>query len=342
MGGAVAVGWVVPTPAGTFRAGWRDPSGKERSKTFKTKKAAKTHLADVEAAMARGAYVDDRAGKVRFVAYAASWFEGRNDELATRARDASVMRNHVVPQWESWQLAKIGHTDVQAWVTGLSRKLSPASVAECHRLFKAIMTAAVRDRVIMYNPAEGVKVPRRRKTGVEDRVISRADLVDRLLPVVPDRYRALVALAAGSGLRWGECNGLGWPVVDLDAAVVRVGRVAVEVSGRISYKPYPKSQAGRRSVPLPPFAVEALRWHRERYAVGREGVLFTSKTGEPLRRGTFRAKVWRPSLVRAGLLGGLVQVADDCWRAEWTDATGAALSKEFRAKGEAVAHVARW
>ncbi|WP_285784754.1 hypothetical protein [Microbispora sp. NBRC 16548] len=36
-------------------------------------------------------------------------------------------------------------------------------------------------------------------------------------PRVPGRYRALVGLAAGTGLRWGGCVGLRWDAVDLDA-----------------------------------------------------------------------------------------------------------------------------
>ena len=32
----------------------------------------------------------------------------------------------------------------------------------------------------------------------------------RLLPAVPHEHRALVGLAAGTGLRWGECVGLAW------------------------------------------------------------------------------------------------------------------------------------
>lgn len=72
-------------------------------------------------------------------------------------------------------------------------------------------------------------------------------MVDRLVPAVPDRYRALVALAGGTGPRWGECVGLRWDALDLDAGTVAVLRVAVEVAGTVTIKPYPKSQAGRRA-----------------------------------------------------------------------------------------------
>lgn len=68
---------------------------------------------------------------------------------------------------------------------------------------------------------------------------------------MPERYRALVALAAGTGLRWGECVGLRWDLVDLAAGVVRVVRVAEEISGHVTLKPYPKSKAGRPYRPAP-------------------------------------------------------------------------------------------
>src|SRR3954469_14866568 len=80
-----------------------------------------------------------------------------------------------------------------------------------------------------------------------------------LLRAVPARYRALVALAAWTGLRWGECVALRWDAVDLVAETVRVIPVAEEVSGHVSLKPYPKSQAGRRVVPIPQAVVKALR-----------------------------------------------------------------------------------
>ncbi|MGH3546863.1 MAG: hypothetical protein ACRDQU_01785 [Pseudonocardiaceae bacterium] len=39
--------------------------------------------------------------------------------------------------------------------------------------------------------------------------------------------------------------------LDLNCAQLRVIRTVVEVSGHTSFKPYPKSSAGRRTVPLP-------------------------------------------------------------------------------------------
>jgi integrase len=162
-----------------------------------------------------------------------------------------------------------------------------------------------------------------------------------LLPVIPDRWRALVGLAGGAGLRWGECAGLRWDAVDLDAGLVYVTRVAVEVACHVTDKPFPKSKAGRRVVPLPAFALELLREHRDRYVPGPAGQVFTNEAGGPPRRTLFRSRVWRPALVRAGLLGAVAQTRPWQWRASWPTDDGTTKSECCASQREAIALVAR-
>jgi integrase len=335
------MGHIVPTPAGGYRANWRDAAGRQRAKTFSTKREAKAYLAEVETAVSRGLYVDPHAGRIRFGAYAARWLNARNDEITTAARDASIMRNHVVARWGTTPLAKIDHLAVQQWVTELGTRLSPATVAECYRLTSVVLRTAVRDRLIGHNPCEGVRLTRRRRKDTDDQVITQHELITQLLPAVPDRYRALVGLAGGTGLRWGECAGLRWDAVDLAARTVRVVRVAVEVSGHVTDKPYPKSRAGRRIVPLPGFVVDLLTEHKRRYPPGAGGLVFTSRSGAVVRRTTFRAKVWRPSLVRAGLLGKVVEIGEHKFMTHWQDGAGCEWSKEFTTGREAIEHIVR-
>ena len=49
------MGFISKTPAGGFRANWRDPAGRQRAKTFRTKREASAHLAEMETATTRGA-----------------------------------------------------------------------------------------------------------------------------------------------------------------------------------------------------------------------------------------------------------------------------------------------
>lgn len=47
--------------------------------------------------------------------------------------------------------------------------------------------------------------------------------------------------------------------------------------------------------------MELLATHRETFAAGPSGEVFTNATGGPLWRGSFRSRVWKPALLRARL-----------------------------------------
>jgi integrase len=86
--------------------------------------------------------------------------------------------------------------------------------------------------------------------------------------MVPERDRGVVAVAGGAGLRWGEAIGLRADAADLDASRLSMIRTVIEVGGRTSFKPFPNSAAGRRTVPLPSWRVPIIREHRRRWPVG--------------------------------------------------------------------------
>lgn len=334
------MGFAFKTPSGKWQANWREPSGRQRSKTFATKKEANAFLADMESSKSRGAYVSPHAGRTLFGDHAQRWMASWNTEATTRARDTSIMRNHVIPQWGDWPLAKIDHLALQTWVSELGQRRSRATVVEAHRLTSAVLRSAVRNRLIPFNPAEDVRVPKRRKHDHDERVISREQFRRLLLPAVPDRHRAVVAVAGGAGLRWGEAAGLRADALDLDAGRLRVVRTVVEVSGHTSFKPFPKSSAGRRSVPLPSWLIEIVREHIDRWPSSATAPVFANEVGGPLRRTLFRSRIWRPSLVRAGLLGGVVKDGSG-YEAQWTDAAGEKHTRRFPRHDWAVNHAAR-
>jgi integrase len=89
-----------------------------------------------------------------------------------------------------------------------------------------VMRSAVKNRLIGIDPTLGVRVPGRRVRDTDERIATREDVRQRLVPVVqPTRYRTLVATAAFTGLRWGEAVGLCRDAVDLDGRIVRVIRL---------------------------------------------------------------------------------------------------------------------
>src|SRR5882757_74127 len=152
-----------------------------------------------------------------------------NTAITTAARDRSIMRNHVLPRWGGVQLGKIDDLGLQTWVSELGERRSEATVTRCYLLASAVLRSAVRNRLIPFNPAEEIRLPRIRQHDVTlERIISREDLRGRLLPKVPERHRAIVATAGGAGLRWGEAAGLRIDAINLERGSLEVVRTVVE------------------------------------------------------------------------------------------------------------------
>lgn len=332
------MGFLKKTPAGHWRANWREPSGRQRAKTFRTKKEAAAFLADTEASKTRGTYVSPHAGRTLFGDHAREWMATWNTSETTTSRDMSVMRTHVMPRWADWPLAKIDHLSVQQWVTDLGRRRGPHTVSRCYLLLMGVLRSAVRNRLIATNPGEDVKLPKVRRSDTDERIISLADL-RALLPVVPPRHCALIATTAGTGLRWGEAIGLRRDAFDLERPALTVIRTVIEVNGHTSFKPFPKSSAGRRTVPIPRWVMPILLDHLDRWPAALNAPVFANEVGAPLRRSMFRRRVWRPSLVRAGLLG-TVDADGEGFAAIWTDETGEEHTKTVPTRAAAVALVA--
>lgn len=335
------MGFVQKTEAGRWKAYWRDPIGAQRSKTFRAKKDANAFLAEIETAKGRGLYVSPHAGRTTFGVHAGEWMATWNNGVTTTARDHSVMRTHVLPQWEEWPLGKIDHLSVQRWLTTVGERRSPHTVSRCHLLFMGVMRSAVRNRLITANPGEGVRLPQVRRRDTDERIISRPEFQSALLPAVPARHRALVATAGGTGLRWGEVAGLRLDALDLDRPALSVVRTVIEVNGNTSFKPFPKSSAGRRTVPLPSWLVPMIREHLAQWPNDSRWPVFANELGGAHRRTSFRTRVWRPSLVRAGLLGAVRLTEGGSFLAEWTDDTDEKYSEELPTYAAAVGQVVK-
>ena len=105
-----------------------------------------------------------------------------------------------------------------------------------------------------------------------------------------DRLEAVVTVALAVGLRQAAALGLRWDDLDLDARTLRVNQTIQRVDGELVSVP-PKTAKSRRTIPLPSFAVLALRGHRtrqleERLQAGEgwsdAGLVFTGARGQAL------------------------------------------------------------
>jgi integrase len=130
--------------------------------------------------------------------------------------------------------------------------------------------------------------------------------------------------------------------VDLAGKTLTVRRTVIEVNGSSSLKAYPKTRAGYRTIPLPGWLVLALKVHMEDYSRGPNDEVFVNSLGGAPLRSNFRKQVWRPSLVRSGLLAEIEAHDDDGFRVSWNDRDGNRHSGLCENEREAVATVAQY
>lgn len=296
-------GRVRRLPSGRYQARYRGPDGVDRPapSTFATKTDAERWLARTEVEIHDDHWRDPDLGRVSFGDYATAWIKERPGLRPNTVQVYQyVLARHLLPSFGNRTVADIREAHIRRWRAELlDSGSSPASVVKAYRLMKAIMSTAVDDGIVPRNPC-------RVKGAGQDRsperpVLSVGEVV-ALAEVMPERYRALVLLAAFGSLRWGELAALRRCDINVVQGTVRVERSLTELAGGGRMFGPPKSAAGRRVVVVPAVIRPVLAQHIETFTASLpDSLVFTSSTGAPLRDGNFRRRLWRPALAKAGL-----------------------------------------
>ncbi len=281
---------------------WRDPNGKQRTKSFKRKTEARQFAKRVQVEMEQRSYVDPQLGKTLFGDWAEEWLQSKiNLRASSWARDESYLRNHVQPEFENVPLARIAKVQVQDWVRGLVEKgLHPGTIYHCYRILRAVLEEAVDARLIAESPCRRITLPRIPK--IEQRFLTATD-VELLADSVNPHYRTLIYSAVYLGCRWGELVGLKWRHVDLEKREVRIVGTLEETGAGVRYLEETKTSGSRRSISMPSFLVDLLADHRRQNPAAE--FVFVTESGGLIRRSNFRTRCWKPALKQAGLDEGL-------------------------------------
>jgi len=287
-------------PKIAYQVRWIDPAGNRKARTFGIRAQAEAFANTVEMQKIKGDYRDPNLGKKERLGnfYDKRWLAFAEQRLSPTT--LRLMKDHwrlyVKPAFAKRTLASLTKLDIQTFVESVAKEASAYQAESALRLLRSILTAAVDDGLLARSIALDVKAPKRPSRKV--RFLS-AEQVAKLVAATPERWRALVLVAAYGGLRFSEINGLRLHCVDFLRRKILVEEAIVEAAGKLYVRP-PKS--GRsRTVSMPVFVMDALAMHIERWPPGRDGLVFADDTGEPLPRSGFYKNVWWPSLKRAGI-----------------------------------------
>lgn len=267
----------------TYQANvWSARDDKRLRKTFRTLATARAWRAEAQTAIRRGTMRAPAATTVRKTAE--DLVEGmRSGRVRTRSGDIykpsairsyeGALRDRILPILGGKKLADVQRRDVQRLADELlAAGLDPSTVRNALMPLRVIFRRAIEDGDLALNPTSHLRLPAVR--GRRERIASPEE-AQRLLAALPDRDRAVWATALYAGLRRGELMALRWENVDLAKGVIRVER-AYDEKSRVEVEP--KSQAGRRTVPIVGALRDELVAHRARQ--NRDGGLAFGATAE--------------------------------------------------------------
>jgi integrase len=274
-------GYIRKLPSGRWQASFIGPDGGRHSAphTFGTKTDADRWLSASELDISRGTWLDDAAGSTPFLAYAEQWLDD-NRRLGPRSRETHErnLRLHLAPLADV-PVRSLTPALVRTWyATAMRGRGGKTSIDQSYRLLRAILNTAVREELLAKNPCQ---IPGAGNTRAKRRTVATPQQVAALVDEIPGPYKAAVVLAAWGGLRRGEILALRRADLDLDVRAVSVHRNQVELlSSRSRFDAEPKTDAGYRTVALPPHVIPLLRHHLRTYAGDTR--LFVSSSGGPM------------------------------------------------------------
>lgn len=299
-----------------------------RDRSFERKADADKWLADAQSKSRAGEFVDPRHGDLPLREYVNEhWWPNVAGDPATLQTIKSRVWTHIVPRLGELPLNSIRVPQLRKWLKDVGEEIGPSTINAVWSYLSSILESAVEDERIPKNycRSKTVRPPkqpeRKARTWAKPRILA---VREALHP----KFRIMVDLGVGCGLRQGEVFGLAVEDIDEQAEVLHVRRQIRKVHGKLVFAP-PKG-GKTRDVPLPRHLVARLRAHLEAFpaekitlpwvnpdepetdkqAREREPRTFelvsTSTEGCALRRDSWNIRHWKKALAAAGVIAAPV------------------------------------
>jgi integrase len=271
--------------------GWRDGKRERPTVSGATKEETAAKLGALKRDIERGLPVPDQR---RTTADYLRWWAA--EVLSGSVKDSTaddyrwILEHYVIPHVGRTRLAKLTPQHVQSMLRALERQgLAVRTRRYARAVLRSALGQAERWDLVSRNAAALVDLPRM-SSKIDDALT--LDEAKALLDAAHgDRLEAIVTVALAVGLRKGEALALRWEDIDLDEATLSVTGTLKRRTGLGLVRDTPKTERGRRTIPLPKVCVDALRTHKSRQSAERlaagptwadDGYVFTTPIGTPI------------------------------------------------------------
>jgi integrase len=264
---------------GTYHFSWTDKAGKRHFIYAPTLE----ELREKEAAIEKDK-LDGIKAEARYVTVNEMfdlWCQLKRGLKNNTFENYKYMYNTFVrPNFGKQRIAALKKSDVKRFYNYLAdeRGLQASTIDSVHTVLHQVLDMAVDDDYIRSNPSDGVlkelkqshmfKTEKRRGLTKPEQ-----ELLLNFLKNHPiyNHWYPIFAVMVGTGLRVGELSGLRWCDIDLDDAIIDINHTLVYYDHRDENSKTgcyfnvhtPKTEAGKRQVPMLEFVKEAFLMERE-------------------------------------------------------------------------------
>lgn len=234
-------------PNGSWRARYRDATGREHARHFRFKdnprdpsNSAQHWLNEVTAAVVTGTYVDPRTAQITVGEWGARWILAYESNRASTVRQARVHLKVIDATFATRPLKEVRPSEVKTWIVKLQRDYAPSTVYALHRRLSQIFSDAVHDGLIPRSPVSRKTSPPAPK---QRPYVATTQQIWALHDALPEHFRPVVLLGAFAGLRAGEIAALRVTDVDFMRGII---------TPAIQYPAEPlKTEMSKMPIPIP-------------------------------------------------------------------------------------------
>ena len=172
------------------------------------------------------------------------------------------------------KIADLKYSDIVLFYNTLmkEKELHIGTIQYIQRMIRPALQMAVRDNVLRANPADGVIQLVKRTTRNTETGVRKALTLDEQRAFINfindspfyERWRPLMIVMLGTGVRVGELIALTWNDVDFENKTISVNKSLAYFAGRKNKSPSkwllnnPKTAAGNRTIPMVDTVIDAL------------------------------------------------------------------------------------
>ncbi len=287
--------------SGGYRVRYRDPLGRQRSRTFRRKADADRFAREIEVDKDRGAWIDPRGADTPLRDWTETFMSlARSLAPTTQETYRRDLDRYVLPTLGARRLGQLTAEEIEHWLNDeLASGLAASSVHRHYRTLRRVLATAVEKDRLHANPCDRVRPP---KVTARKMVVLDWQQGVALAEAHPDRYRALIYLALDSGMRWSELTGLRRGQVELERRKVRVTEQLVQLADRSRVRRQPKTSAGVRSITLSATTASILGRHLATFsAQDADALVFTNGAGAAISHSSFQTHHLKRAMETAGV-----------------------------------------